>query len=219
MFISVENISIPNLLHIWICNHHDDVIKWKHFPHYWPFVRWNSPVAGEFPAQRPMTHSFDVFFICAWINGWINNREAGDLRHHRAHYDVTVMVAQGERIKGTIGEDMSCLRKACFHVMTSLHWRSRWRILMTVLSLHYNGVIMGAMATQITSLTTIYSIVHSGADQRKLLWEFNKTATEVRTWINVYVYGIGHVVYMISSLSWRGFCVILTPRYDKWEYK
>ena len=39
---------------------HDDVIKWKHFPRYWPFVR--SPVTGEFPVQRPMTRSFDVFF-------------------------------------------------------------------------------------------------------------------------------------------------------------
>ena len=29
--------------------------------------------------------------IGAWTNGWVNNRDAGDLRHHRAHYDVTVM--------------------------------------------------------------------------------------------------------------------------------
>ena len=29
--------------------------------------------------------------ICAWINGWVNNREAGDLRCHGAHYDVIVM--------------------------------------------------------------------------------------------------------------------------------
>ena len=29
--------------------------------------------------------------ICVWINGWSNNREAGDLRRYRAHYDVTVM--------------------------------------------------------------------------------------------------------------------------------
>ena len=28
---------------------------------------------------------------CAWINGWVNNGEAGDLRCHRAHYNVTVM--------------------------------------------------------------------------------------------------------------------------------
>ena len=35
----------------------DDVIRWKHFPRHWPFV-----VTGEFPAKRPVTHSFDVFF-------------------------------------------------------------------------------------------------------------------------------------------------------------
>ena len=50
----------------------------------------NSPVTGEFPAQRPVTQSFDVIF--AWINSWVNNREAGDLRRHPAHYDVIVMV-------------------------------------------------------------------------------------------------------------------------------
>ena len=27
-----------------------------------------------------------------WINGGVSNREAGDLRRHRAHYDVIVMV-------------------------------------------------------------------------------------------------------------------------------
>ena len=40
---------------------HDDVIKWKHFPRYWPFVRGNSPVRGEFLTQRPVKRSFDVF--------------------------------------------------------------------------------------------------------------------------------------------------------------
>ena len=29
--------------------------------------------------------------ICVWTNGWVNNRDAGDLSHHRLHYDVTVM--------------------------------------------------------------------------------------------------------------------------------
>ena len=32
--------------------------------------------------------------------------------------------------------------------------------------IHYDGVIMTAMASQIASLTIVYSIVHSGADQR-----------------------------------------------------
>ena len=42
------------------------------------------------PAQRPATRSFNVFFICAWINLWVNNREADDLRRYRSHYDVRV---------------------------------------------------------------------------------------------------------------------------------
>ena len=32
---------------------------------------------------------------------------------------------------------------------------------------HYNEVIMGAMVSQITSLTIVYSTVYSGAEQRK----------------------------------------------------
>ena len=32
------------------------------------------------------------FFICDWINDWVNNREAGDLRRYRVHYDVIVML-------------------------------------------------------------------------------------------------------------------------------
>ena len=78
---------------------HEDVIKWKHFPRYWPFVRGIHRVTGEFPTQRPVTRSFDVSLICTWtqktvpevINVWVNNRETGDLKRHRAHYDVIVM--------------------------------------------------------------------------------------------------------------------------------
>ena len=46
---------------------------------------------GEFPTQRPVTWSFDVSLIRVWINGWVNNRDAGDLRRHLGHYDVSVM--------------------------------------------------------------------------------------------------------------------------------
>ena len=69
---------------------HDDVIKWKHFPRYWPFVRGiqRSPVNSPHKGQWRGALMFSL--ICVWINGWVNNREAGDLRRHRAHYDVTV---------------------------------------------------------------------------------------------------------------------------------
>ena len=45
---------------------------------------------GEFPAQRPVTRSFDFSLMCARINGWVNNGEVGNLRRHHAHYDVIV---------------------------------------------------------------------------------------------------------------------------------
>ena len=70
---------------------HDDVIKWKHFPRYWPSVRGihRSPVNSPHKSQWHGALMFSL--ICAWINDWVNNREAGDLRRYRAHYDATVM--------------------------------------------------------------------------------------------------------------------------------
>ena len=45
------------------------------------------------PAQKPVTRSFDVLFdLLLKKNGWVSYREAGELRRHRAHYDVTVMI-------------------------------------------------------------------------------------------------------------------------------
>ena len=70
---------------------HDDVIKWKHFPRYWPSVRGihRSPVNSSHKGQKRGALMFSL--ILARINGWVNNGEASDLRHHRAHYDVIVM--------------------------------------------------------------------------------------------------------------------------------
>ena len=78
-------VAFPNLDKGRVAKAHDDVIKRKPFPRNWPFVR-------RFPAQRPVTRSFDVFFDLRWINGQVNNGKAGDLRRNRVHYDVTVMM-------------------------------------------------------------------------------------------------------------------------------
>ena len=70
-----------------ILEKHDDVIKWKHFPRYWPFD-------GEFtgdPHKGQWRGALMCSLICAWINAWVNNDETGDLRCHCAHYDITVM--------------------------------------------------------------------------------------------------------------------------------
>ena len=83
-----NNISIPKYQRLkrWNC-----VIKWKHFPRYWPFVRGihrslvNSPHKGQWRGALMFS------LICAWINGWENNREAGDLRRYRARIYVIIL--------------------------------------------------------------------------------------------------------------------------------
>ena len=51
----------------------------------------NSPVPGEFPHKGQWRGALMFSLICVWIIGWVNNRQAGDLRRYHAHCDVTVM--------------------------------------------------------------------------------------------------------------------------------
>ena len=76
------------------------------FPRYWPFVRGihRSPVNSPHKGQWRGAVMFSL--ICAWINGWVNNREAGDLRRHHAHYDVIVMNESDTTI-GTVALTMT----------------------------------------------------------------------------------------------------------------
>ena len=105
---------------------HDDVIKWKYFPLYWPFVRgihrWpvNSPHRGQWRGALMFS------FICARIKGWVNNREAGDLRRHHAHYDVIVIMiesiiyARDWHLKPLRQEKMTTILQASFFKCISL---------------------------------------------------------------------------------------------------
>ena len=109
----------------------DDVIKWKHFQRYWPFVREIHRPPVNFPDKGQWCGVLMFSLICAWLNAWGNIREDADLRRHRANYDVIVVIQTAVQRN------------------------------------HYNDVIMSLMASQITSLTIVYSTVYSGAGQRK----------------------------------------------------
>ena len=69
-------------------NHHD-VIKWKHFPRYWPFVRgihW-SPVNSPHKGQWRWALMFYMH-----LNKPLGKQSCGgDLRRHRARYNDMVM--------------------------------------------------------------------------------------------------------------------------------
>ena len=72
---------------------HDYVMKLKHFSRYWPFVRGihQSPVTSPHKGQWRWALMFSL--ICTWINGWVNNGEAGDLRRQG-----NICYKAGERI-------------------------------------------------------------------------------------------------------------------------
>ena len=88
---------------------YDDIIKWKHFPRYWPFVRGihRSPVKSPHKGQPHGALMFSL--ICAWINGSVNPGEAGDLRRRYTHYDGIVM-------------KMSCVTRGPFFSKMSLYY-------------------------------------------------------------------------------------------------
>ena len=69
---------------------------WRHqletFPRYWPFVRVTHGSPVDSPPKGQWLEALRFSLICAWTNGWANNRDAAELRRHRAHYDVTVML-------------------------------------------------------------------------------------------------------------------------------
>ena len=106
----------------------------------------------NFPHKGQWHGALMFSLICAWINGWVNNREGGDLGRHRVHYDAILMFE--------VALD-TCVIQATPNTTNRCpdpHSKLRY---------HYNDVIINPMASQITSLTTVYSIVYLCAHQRK----------------------------------------------------
>ena len=89
-----------------ICIWHDDVIKWNIFRVTGHLCE---PVNSAHKGQCRGAFLFSL--ICAWINRWVNNREAGDLRRYCAHYDVIVMVMTC--IEAKFWDWTSCARRCC----------------------------------------------------------------------------------------------------------
>ena len=71
------------------------VSRWRHqmktFSALLALCAGNSPVTVNSPHKGQWRGTLMFSLICAQINDWVNNREAGDLRRHRGHYDIIVM--------------------------------------------------------------------------------------------------------------------------------
>ena len=88
----------------------------------------NSPVPVNSPHKGQWRGTLMFSLICVWINDWVNNGEAGDLRRYRIHYDVTVMNAR----RHDVTEMLSALLTLCEGIhrspIDSLHKESIIRI-------------------------------------------------------------------------------------------
>ena len=97
---------------------HDDIILWKHFPRHLSPV--NSPLKGQWRGALMSS------MICVWINGWVNNHEAGDLRRHRAHYDVLAMnsfePSDGMWWHGYVSTLIQVMACCLMAISTNHHW-------------------------------------------------------------------------------------------------
>ena len=91
----------------------------------------NSPIPGEFPHKGQWRGALMFSLICARINGWVNNGEAGDLRRYRGHYDVSVMAFLSVQVNAITWDqlpgDISDLKeKIPIHVDILLDFDQTW---------------------------------------------------------------------------------------------
>ena len=89
----ISTIGIPILVRRHLCT---EMEAW-HLNTWWrhqmkTFFTSLTLCAGNSPHKGQWRGALIFSFICASINGWVNTREAGDLRRHRAHYEVIVML-------------------------------------------------------------------------------------------------------------------------------
>ena len=84
---------------------------------------------GESSSQRPVK-ALMFTLICVWTKDWVQNRDAGDLRRHRAHYDVKVMTIEYAQ--------QTCTDSARY---ISLNVQ-QWRYMQVIVGLNYGLVIL-----------------------------------------------------------------------------
>ena len=95
---------------------HDDVIKWKHFPSYWSFVRGTHQSPVNSPHKGQWSGALMFSLICAWTNNWAHNRGVSNLRCHQTHNDVIII---GKSMMKSLHGNMLHIHQA---FVREIHW-------------------------------------------------------------------------------------------------
>ena len=170
--------------------YHDDVIKWKHFPRYWPFVRGIHRSPANSPHKGQWRGALMFSLICVWINGWVNNREAGDLRRYRTHYDVTVVIWYPSETHLKLKS-----RKISFGHNLLLNYPQSFQIVL-------RAVILPCSVQNFETIGQSQRILWANEISRclsflRLLWQWQSQTVHV------------YVVYMMTSSNWKNFRVLV----------
>ena len=197
-------------------SYNDDVIKWKHFPCYWPFMRGIRWWPVDSPHKSQWREALMLSQISAWTNGWASNRDAGDLRRLCAHYDVNVM------------HKVPVIRKSlpCYDVINDAYTH------MHQLSSAGNGLIDACIFWRRVIAWTIVDLLSSIGPLETNCCEnsikiYNERYMEIHTeivpakyhftWIHFlkscFVYDIQISSFILSDSAYRGWSDTLIPGY------
>ena len=175
---------------------HDDVIKWKHFPRYWPFERGIHRLPANSPHKDQWRRALMFSLICAWINTWVHNCKAADLRCHHVHYGVTVM-----RIWTRKRHSLPCPPRQAMECLLKFNLIFRYFLVLHFMLLFQNNYL----------LVALYDI--SGSMSKSEWWEYpvaNQSLAEtVAEWVklqfNVITQGKLGGIYHIreTALYWK----------------
>ena len=183
---------------------HDDVIKWKKFPRYWPFVReiHRSPVNSPHKGQWRGALMFCLIY--AWTNSSANNGDTGELKSHRVHYDVILMYTNVDKIipfPRHIWQPVHC--NVSRHPTKWDYRTSLWCDNVKIRSLGFRG------KCQCHIISTIISFVTSqtGINQRMAgSWRWHKSSTCHAIVIQhskcFDIHEISSAIVMTSSVPW-----------------
>ena len=107
------------------------------------------------------------YLICVWINGWVNTREAGDLRRHRGQYDVNVM---GE-INVSFSDSNRTVKNAC-------KIENKMRTMCIILGSHWTvhrTVRLGVLYYVLATVCLPISVASQG------LWNYSVNEVSLKT--------------------------------------
>ena len=219
---------------------HVYVTKWKYFPRYRPFVRGihRSPVNS--PHKGQWCGALIISLTSAWTNGWVNNGDAGDLRHHRAHYDIIVMLGWTTKRRLSKNQDSPTLFGIVYIIDThAIQWNGnvvslmdfhgwlRWKLLfwhflvhplLKISSISRHFCFIGWSPMIMHTISVFTKLFFPVMTRYECVWKFRVRITLLLSCcgfvVKIVLYST--VIYWLSTVLTKKNCIACTV--SEWTY-